>query len=142
MGQLDPDGRVDDVLVPPPADLARQQGEQRAEALAPGSHEVPRRLGDEGVVVVDDLLQPTRDRRHAVGHAGLQRLVDPRERGDAHRTKAAALWARSRTGAGITPRARVTTTPTTIAKVVIQDGSATAVSPASSPSHMATTSLK
>src|SRR5699024_4638716 len=66
VGQLDPDGGVDHPLVPAVPDLAGQQGQQRPEALAAGGHQVPGGLGDERVVVVDDLLQTPGHRGHAV----------------------------------------------------------------------------
>src|SRR5690606_39026429 len=129
-----------------------EQGQQRAEPLAPGVDEVAVRRRDERVLVVDDLLeaplhrlqpgpQPGVQVRRGAGDEGAGRGAGGGS-GHGHRRNCVALWASSRTGEGMMPSPSVTTRPATTANEVRADGRTTTVSPVRSPKYMRTMSLK
>ena len=144
VGDLDDAGRREHLLAARlRAGLGGQQHQQRPEPLAAGRHQVCRGLGDVLRAALDvagqQLLDGVETLLQARGHGlvGDGQCQVGQGRGRAHLMNCPASAARSSTGPGTTPSARVPTTPTTMTAVVSGDGVVTeATSPSGTAKYM------
>ncbi len=141
MGELDDDGRLEDLGPGGVAEVPGDEGEHGAHPLAAGQHEMLGGLVREPVGLPDRLEQPPLDLREAGPDGVVQgRLRQAQvERGGGHRRKTEAPAAGSSSTAGATPRTIVTVAHTAIATLVDQPGRATTVDePVGSVKYMST----
>ena len=76
MGELDDDRRGHDARSIGIPELGREQHEKGPESLAAGIHQVPGRLGHEGVLAAHGRTQEVLDPRHAHAKSGLEGGID------------------------------------------------------------------
>jgi hypothetical protein len=77
VGELDTDGCSDDLVGHLTARERGEDGQRRPEPLAAGREQVPGRLGDERIGVVDGLDEQPIDPRHGCGQGLGKRRVTP-----------------------------------------------------------------